>query len=78
MMTAPFAGWPPSWLDEACRSAIPSVGVRPCQETKLQKETLVASERDRPDVAHQLRQWRVYQNRISRPVFIDETWIETQ
>jgi putative transposase len=52
------------------------VGVRPRRETQLQKKTLIASERDRPDVARRRAQWTRYQNRIaaSRLVFIDETW----
>ena len=41
--------------------------------------TLIASERDRPDVARRRSQWKAYQNRIdpSRLVFIDETWTKT-
>jgi putative transposase len=40
---------------------------------------LVASERDRPDVARRRQQWRAYQGRIdpTRLVFIDETWTKT-
>ena len=40
---------------------------------------MVASERDRPDVAHRRAQWHKYQNRIEpeRLVFIDETWTRT-
>jgi transposase len=40
---------------------------------------LVASERDRPDVARRRQQWRAYQDRIdpTRLVFIDETWTKT-
>lgn len=43
------------------------------------KKTVVASERDRPDVARRRRQWRRYQSRIApeRLVFIDETWTRT-
>src|SRR5258708_20394443 len=43
------------------------------------KKTVVASERDRPDVAHRRAQWRKYQDRIEpeRLVFIDETWTRT-
>jgi transposase len=43
------------------------------------KKTVVASERDRPDVAHRRAQWRKYQDRIGpeRLVFIDETWTRT-
>jgi putative transposase len=40
---------------------------------------LVASERDRPDVARRRQQWLAYQHRIdpTRLVFIDETWTKT-
>ena len=40
---------------------------------------MVASERDRPDVARRRTQWRRYQDRIApeRLVFIDETWTKT-
>ena len=40
---------------------------------------MVASERDRPDVARRRQQWRAYQGRIdpTRLVFIDETWTKT-
>lgn len=40
---------------------------------------MVASERDRPDIARRRAQWKKYQNRIEpeRLVFIDETWTKT-
>jgi hypothetical protein len=40
---------------------------------------VLASEQDRPDVAHRRAQWLAYQNRIeiSRLVFLDETWTKT-
>jgi hypothetical protein len=43
------------------------------------KETLIASERDLPDVARRRAQWMAYRNRIDsfRLVFIDETWTKT-
>jgi len=43
------------------------------------KKTVVASERDRPDIARRRAQWAKYQGRIdpSRLVFIDETWTKT-
>jgi len=42
----------------------------------FKKKTLVASERDRPDVSRRRSRWRQYQGRIdpARLVFIDETW----
>jgi transposase len=43
------------------------------------KKSLVAGERDRPDVARRRAQWIKYQDRIKseRLVFIDETWTKT-
>jgi transposase len=40
---------------------------------------VVASERDRPDIARRREQWAKYQGRIEpeRLVFIDETWTKT-
>jgi putative transposase len=42
-------------------------------------KTLLAQERDRPDVARRRAQWRLYQGRVDprRLVFIDETWTKT-
>ena len=55
------------------------LGVRPRREAQLQKKTLVAQERDRPDVARRRVQWRSRQKRVdpARLVFIDETWTTT-
>ncbi|MBI4274195.1 MAG: IS630 family transposase [Rhizobiales bacterium] len=43
------------------------------------KKSVVASERDRPDIARRRAQWTKYQSRIEpeRLVFIDETWTKT-
>jgi transposase len=43
------------------------------------KNTLVASERGRPDIARRRAQWAKYQGRIKpeRLIFIDETWTKT-
>lgn len=43
------------------------------------KKTLVAAERDRPDIARRRAQWQARQHRIdpTRLVFIDETWTKT-
>ncbi|HEX2134372.1 MAG TPA: IS630 family transposase [Microvirga sp.] len=43
------------------------------------KKTLVARERDRPDISRRRTQWRTYQGRLdpARLVFIDETWAKT-
>jgi transposase len=44
-----------------------------------QKKTLIASERDRPEVARFRRRWRAHQHRVDpdRLVFVDETWMRT-
>ena len=49
------------------------------EKLSFKKKTLVASERDRPDVARRRKQWVKYQGRIDpeRLVFIDETWTKT-
>ncbi len=51
------------------------VVVRPCREVEASIKSLVASERDRPDVAHPRAQWQKYQGQIDpeRLVFIDES-----
>ncbi len=43
------------------------------------KKNVLASERDRPDVARRREQWKKYQTRVDpgRLVFIDETWTKT-
>jgi transposase len=43
------------------------------------KKSVVAGERDRPDVARRRAQWIKYQDRVEpeRLVFIDETWTRT-
>jgi transposase len=43
------------------------------------KKSVVAGERDRPDVARRRVQWAKYQDRVEpeRLVFIDETWTRT-
>jgi transposase len=43
------------------------------------KKSVVAGERDRPDVARRRAQWTKYQDRVEpeRLVFIDETWTRT-
>lgn len=46
---------------------------------QFQKKTLVADERERPDVKRRRERWQRYQARIdpARLVFIDETWVKT-
>ena len=48
-------------------------------EGLTQKKTLIAAERERPDVARRRAQWVKHQGKIdpSRLVFIDETWTKT-
>jgi transposase len=43
------------------------------------KKSVVAGERDRPDVVRRRAQWRKYQDKIEpeRLVFVDETWTKT-
>ena len=55
------------------------MGVRARRGPDAQKKTLIAAERDRPDVARRRAQWLKYRGRIdpSRLVFIDETWTRT-
>jgi len=47
--------------------------------TLASKKSMVAGERDRPDVARRRAQWIKYQDRVEpeRLVFIDETWTRT-
>lgn len=46
---------------------------------QFQKKTLVADERERPDVKRRRERWQRHQGRIdpTRLVFIDETWVKT-
>jgi transposase len=50
-----------------------------CAEAHPEKKVLIASERDRPDVAELRAVWRVTQQGLDpeRLVFIDETWAKT-
>lgn len=51
----------------------------PRLRVQFQKKTLVADERDRPDVKRRRERWQRYQGWIDprRLVFIDETWMKT-
>lgn len=55
------------------------MGFRSQRRLESQKKTLIADERERPDVARRRAQWTKYQGRIdpTRLVFIDETWTRT-
>jgi transposase len=48
-------------------------------ETHLEKKVLKAAEQDRPDVAQQRAEWKVWQAELDpeQLVFIDETWAKT-
>ena len=47
--------------------------------SSVSKKSVVAGERDRPDIARRRAQWTKYQDRVGpeRLVFIDETWTRT-
>jgi transposase len=49
------------------------------RRSSASKKSVVAGERDRPDVARRRSQWTKYQDRVdaTRLVFIDETWTRT-
>ena len=48
-------------------------------ETAVEKKVLIASERDRPDVALKRQEWFSGQHELdpARLVFLDETWVKT-
>src|SRR5262249_61185608 len=70
--------WPNS-PSVASRSTIARFGSSSTPRSLASKKSLVAGERDRPDVARRRAQWTKYQDRIDpeRLVFIDETWTKT-
>src|SRR5262249_8326454 len=70
--------WPSS-PSGASRSTIARFGSSSTPRSLASKKSLVAGERDRPDVARRRAQWTKYQDRIDpeRLVFIDETWTKT-
>lgn len=61
------------------RSTTGRCGASSTPRSSALKKTVVASERDRPDIARRRAQWAKYQGRIdpARLVFIDETWTKT-
>ncbi len=66
--------------EAACRSITASVwDFVHAEKLTLQKKTLIASERDRPDVARRRRSGRPIRagSILARLVFIDETWTKT-
>src|SRR4029077_648575 len=77
--TSQYVGWLPSLPSGALRSIIARSGTSSMPRRPASKKSMVASERDRPDIARRREQWAKYQGRIEpeRLVFIDETWTKT-
>ena len=77
--TSPCAGSWPSSPSAASRSTTARSGSSSTPRSSASKKSVVAGERDRPDVARRRAQWTKYQGRIEpeRLVFIDETWTKT-
>ena len=73
------ADWSRSSLLGALGRTIDRCGISFTPRSSASKKTVVASERDRPDIARRRLQWRKRQSRIDpkRLVFIDETWTKT-
>ena len=67
--------WWLNWLSAASRSIIDRCGISFTPRSSASKKTVVASERDRPDVARRRAQWTKRQSGVDpkRLVFIDET-----
>ena len=76
---SPCADWWPNWRSAALRSIIGRFGISFTPRSSASKKTVVASERDRPDVARRRAQWTKRQSGVDpkRLVFIDETWTKT-
>src|SRR5207244_7394669 len=77
--TSPCAGSSPNAPDVGRRWITWVSGTSAMPGSCASKKSVVAGERDRPDVARRRAQWTKYQNRIEpeRLVFIDETWTKT-
>src|SRR5579863_2165093 len=58
------AGWWRSWPNAASRSTTDRCGTSFTPRSSASKKTVVASERDRPDIARRRAQWTNRQNRI--------------
>ena len=73
------AGWCANSPNTASRSTIARCGTSSTPKGSASKKTVIASERDRPDIARRRLQWTNRQNQIDpdRLVFIDETWTKT-
>jgi hypothetical protein len=70
--------WPNS-PSAASRSIIDQWGTSFTLRSSASKKTVIASERDRSDIARRRARWTKRQKRIEpeRLVFIDETWTKT-
>src|SRR5450631_2340553 len=75
----PCAGWRLNLPSAASRSTTDRCGTSFTPRSSASKKTVIASERDRPDIARRRAQWMEHQCRIEpeRLVFIDETWTKT-
>ncbi len=69
------AGWWGSSPSAGSRSTIARGGISSTRRSSVSKKSVVAGERERPDVARRRAQWRKRQDQIEpgRLVFIDET-----
>lgn len=78
-MTSPCVGWSASWPSGARALTIGWSGRSFTTRSSVTKKTLIASERNGPEVARRHPQWKAYQDRIdpTRLVFIDETRTKT-
>src|SRR5664279_4430222 len=78
-----LAGWSgckrPAALLRARWATTARCGSSAIPRNSASKKSVVAGERDRPDVARRRAQWTKYQDRVEpeRLVFIDETWTRT-
>src|ERR1700732_3863031 len=77
--SSPCAALWPNFPGAASRSTIDRCGTLFMPRSSVLKKTVIASERDRPDIARRRAQWIEHQSRIKpeRLVFIDETWTKT-
>ena len=72
-------GWCANWPNTASRSTFARCRTSSTPKGSASKKTVIASERDRFDVARRRLQWTNRQSQIDpdRLVFIDETWTKT-
>jgi len=76
---SPYAGWLPKLAERRPQGRLQIVWNLSTPRNSASKKTVVASERNRPDVAQRRTRWIERQGRIApeRLVFIDETWTKT-